>query len=222
MPGMSTQRNRVRVPTAPRRTAWIMGAAALVLVTSAALVVARITRAGDSRPQLLVHDSVDAGFEALALATWDQFVDTFDARSHCFGDVTLKAAYVLGDRAVYDPNASTVTVHVPGSPAMLQGALVHEWAHHVEYQCREHAALRPAFIAALGLPPGTPWREDNLPKDISADLWAGIPSEQYAETAIVLVLGSRPIPTKAKVSEEAVRVLGEWARETELQVQAGE
>ena len=88
-----------------------------------------------------------ADLKVLATETWGLFVEAFEARSHCFGDVTLKAAYDLDSRAAYDPETSTVAVRVPGTPAMLQGALVHEWAHHLEFQCEEHKALRPAIAS---------------------------------------------------------------------------
>ena len=160
-------------------------------------------RTADQAPRLVVDESVAADFEVLALETWDQFVAAFQSRSGCFGDVHLRAVYALDSRAGYDPDTATATVLVPGAPAMLQSGLIHEWAHHVEFQCREHRDLRPAFLAAQGLPPDTPWR---LP-----DESANSPSEQYAEATIEFVLGARPIPTEARVSREAIRVVQEWA-----------
>jgi len=162
-------------------------------------------------PQLIVDDSVAPDFEALARETWDQFLDVFQARSDCFGDVRLRASYILHSRAAYDPASATVTVRVPGTPAMLQSALVHEWAHHIEFQCKEHRELRRAFLIAQGLSPDTPWRPDGAWEEIPASAWADIPSEQYAEAVVVLVLGERPIPTKARVSGEAVSVIRDWA-----------
>jgi len=163
------------------------------------------------QPRLMVDDSVGADLEALALETWDQFLAVFQARSGCFGDVHLRAVYDLGSRAGYDPDTATVTVLVPGTPAMLQSALIHEWAHHVEFQCEEHQDLRPMFLAAQGLPPDTPWRPRDVPANLPTSEWAGIPSEQYAEAVIELVLGGRPIPTRVHVTPEAIRVIQEWA-----------
>jgi hypothetical protein len=147
----------------------------------------------------------------LARETWDRFLTVFQARSDCFGDVNLRAMRRLDSRAGYDPDTATVTVRVPGTVTLLQGALVHEWAHHVEFQCDEHQDLRAAFLVALGLPPDTPWRPDIPPADIAASLWPDIPSEQYAEATIVLVLGQRPIATGVRVTEDMVRVIEEWA-----------
>ena len=183
----------------------------VLLVVAAVALVAVLASVQGSQPHLLVDASVGSDFEVLALETWDRFVAVFRARSHCFSDVTLRAARSLDSRAGYDPDTATATVHVPGTRAMLQSALVHEFAHHVEFQCGEHLALRPAFIAALGLAPETPWRPDALPAQIPASLWASIPSELYAESAVVLVLDTRRIPTRARVTEEMVRVIGRWA-----------
>jgi hypothetical protein len=188
-------------------------AALAVLVSGAAI---------ERHPQLLMDGSVGADLEALAIETWDRFLTVFWERRDCFGDVHLQASYTLGSRAGYDPDTATVIVRVPGTAAMLQSGLIHEWAHHVEFQCEAHQELRAAFLAAQGLPADTPWRPDEAhrrpadahqdrPAEAHASGWAEIPSEQYAEATIILVLGGRPIPTEARVTLEALGVLGEWA-----------
>jgi hypothetical protein len=191
---------------------------ALILAVIAILVIGAAsgcrqadTPSSERRPKLIVDDSVAADFDALAAETWDKFLTVFQARTGCFGDVRLRAAYTLDSRAGYDPDSATVTVRVPGTPAMLQGALIHEWAHHVEFQCEEHRELRSAFLAVQGLPPDTPWRLDDTPASSSAGDWANVPSEQYAEAAIELVLGERPISTPVRVTREAISVIEEWA-----------
>jgi len=182
----------------------------------AVVLIVVVTLAGEPRlqdpPQLVMGESVHADLAALAQETWDQFLTVFRVRWDCFGDVRLEAAYGLESRAGYDPDTATVTVRVPGTAAMLQSGLVHEWAHHIEFQCPAHEELRPAFLAAQGLPPNTPWRPADLPAYVPSSVWADIPSEQYAEAVVELVLGGRPIPTGARVSPEAVHVVGEWAR----------
>lgn len=162
-------------------------------------------------PRLVCDDSVAADFEALALATWDRFLAVFEARTGCFGDVRLHAAHGLDSRAAYDPASATVTVRVPGTPAMLQSALIHEWAHHVEFQCQAHQELRRAFLVAQGLPPDAPWRLEDPAANTPASTRAKTPSEQYAEATIVVVLGSRPIPNGVRVTQAAVHVVAEWA-----------
>ncbi len=162
-------------------------------------------------PRLIVDDSVANDFAALAQSTWQQFLRTFRARADCFGDVYLHAAAELKSRAAYDPKTATVTVRVPGTQAMLSSALIHEWAHHVEFQCPAQKEMRAAFLAAQGLPPDSAWRPDDTPANTPESAWATIPSEQYAEATIEVVLGERQIPTTARVNPEAVRVIEQWA-----------
>lgn len=114
------------------------------------------------------------------------------------------------DRAFYSPQTATITVRVPERASILKGALVHEWAHHVEFQCDAHAELRRAFIAAQGMPVNTPWRLEGGSVNILSSDWANIPSEQYAEATIVLVLGKRPIETSIPITEDSVNVIREW------------
>ncbi len=162
-------------------------------------------------PRLIADDSVARDFDVLAQETWQKFLNVFRARTNCFGDVRLHAAEELNSRAAYDPKTATVTVHVPGTPAMLQSALIHEWAHHVEFQCPAQKEMRAAFLAAQGLPPDSVWRPDDRPANTPESEWAMIPSEQYAEATIEVVLGRRQIPTTARVSVDAVRVIRQWA-----------
>jgi hypothetical protein len=184
-------------------------------IGSALIWIAVVALAGGAiparLPRLVMGESVGADLEALALETWDQFLALFWARKDCFGDVRLQAAYALGSRAGYDPDTATATVRVPGTAAMLKSGLIHEWAHHVEFQCDAHQELRAAFLAAQGLPGDTLWRPADALADVAADEWADIPSEQYAEATIELVLGGRPIPTQVHVTLEAIGVIGEWA-----------
>jgi hypothetical protein len=162
-------------------------------------------------PRLIIDASVDQDFAAVIQETWVQFLLVFAARSDCFGDVRVKADYDLADRARYDPQTATISVRVPERAAILKGALVHEWAHHVEFQCEAQTEMRAAFIEAQGMPANTPWRlEDGTTNILSSD-WANIPSEQYAETTIVVVLGERPVSTKAPITAEGMEVIRAWA-----------
>jgi hypothetical protein len=163
-------------------------------------------------PRLIIDASVDQDFAAVIQETWVQFLLVFAARTDCFGDVLVKADYDLVDRAMYDPQTATVSVRVPERAAILKGALVHEWAHHVEFQCDAQTEMRAAFIEAQGMPANTPWRlEDGTTNILSSD-WANIPSEQYAEAAIVVVLGERPVSTKAPITAEGMEVIRAWAQ----------
>jgi hypothetical protein len=162
-------------------------------------------------PRLIIDASVDQDFAAVIQETWVQFLRVFAARRDCFGDVRVKADYDLVDRAMYDPRTATISVRVPERASILKGALVHEWAHHVEFQCEAHTEMRAAFIEAQGLPANTPWRSESGSVNILSSDWANIPSEQYAETTIVLVLGERPVSTKAPITTEGVEVIRAWA-----------
>ncbi|MGC9358605.1 MAG: hypothetical protein ACP5GX_12090 [Anaerolineae bacterium] len=173
----------------------------LLIVLVAPLLSGAVSRAS---PALIVEDSVAQDFESLALETWGRFLATFEARWGCFGDVRLRASSALDRRATYNPRTATVTVRVPGTEAMLQSALIHEWAHHVEYQCKAHEELRADFLIAQGYPPGTPWRAD-------VEGGAVVPSEEYAEATIAVVLGRRSIPTGARVTTEGLEVIAAWA-----------
>jgi hypothetical protein len=162
-------------------------------------------------PRLVADGSVAGDLQQVADQTWSRFMEVFQARAACFGDVRLHASRDLASRGAYDPESATVTVRVPATAVMLQSALVHEWAHHIEYQCPAQQELRSAFIAAQGLPPELPWRPSERQVDLPASAWAGIPAEQYAEATIEVVLGRRQIPTGAQVRTEAVDVIARWA-----------
>ena len=163
-------------------------------------------------PQLIIDTSVKPDFAALIEETWDQFMLVFAARSDCIGDVHIKVDYDMTDRAMYDPQTATITVRVPERGSILKGALVHEWAHHVEFQCDAQTEMRQAFIKAQGLPVNTPWRLAEGTTNILSSDWANIPSEQYAEAVIVLVLGKRPVCSRVPISAEGVEVIRMWAQ----------
>ena len=190
---------------------WLRVLAIGVVLTVTLGVAAVSCSPRNAPPALLVDESVASDFRLLAEETWTSFLVVFRARASCFGPVALQATRSLDSRALYDPDTATVTVRVPATPAVLQGALVHEFAHHVEFQCQEHEELRPAFLAALGLPASTEWRPDNGSAAAPERVRGDIPSEQYAEATVILVLGRRPVSTGVRVNDEAVRAVKVWA-----------
>ena len=206
---MSSRRSRAGEPMLRRARPGELVSMALVILTG--LLLCSASRTVAAAPRLIPDDSVARDLRVVADGAWSRFLGVFRARAGCFGDVRLAAASELSSRAAYDPATATVTIRVPATAVMLQGALIHEWAHHIEFQCRAQGELQPAFLAAQGLPAGTPWRTAYGPAHTPERDWAGIPSEQYAEAIIELVLGRRQIPTTARVSPEAVRVIAEWA-----------
>jgi hypothetical protein len=62
------------------------------------------------------------------------------------------------------------------------------------------------------MPANTPWRLEDGTTNIFSSDWANIPSEQYAEAAIVVVLGERPVSSKAPITAEGVEVIRAWAQ----------
>ncbi|MEZ4726257.1 MAG: hypothetical protein R3E79_03885 [Caldilineaceae bacterium] len=181
----------------------------LLLTISSCLLAA--AQPGKS-PQLFIDRSVAPDFAALIQTTWRQFLTVFDARKDCFGDLRIVAVEALADRAQYDPATATVTVRVPARGSALQVALVHEWAHHLEFQCAAQMELRPAFLAAQGLPSDTPWYAEDGSTALHAYQWATIPSEQFAETVVALVLAQQRVRTPARVTEAGKQVIAAWAR----------
>lgn len=181
---------------------WVSRTVFSLLVLCTVLVLATACRPPEG-PQLLPDETVAPDLAELAIATWDRFMVVFGGRAGCFGDVRLTTAQDLDSRAVYDPVTATVKVKVPATAALLESALIHEWAHHVEFQCPEHAALRAEFLAAQSTPLDADW--------FGGTTWADTPSEQYAEAAVILVLGHRQLPTEATVTPAAVEALAQWA-----------
>jgi len=184
----------------------------LVAISSCLLAAARPGKS----PQLFIDRSVAPDFAALIQATWRQFLVIFDARQDCFGDLRVVAVATLADRAQYDPATATVMVRVPARGSTLEVALVHEWAHHLEFQCAAQMELRPAFLAAQGLPPDTPWYADQGSTKLPAYRWATIPSEQFAEMVAALVLNRQNLRTPVPLTEDGVRIITAWARNEAL------
>ena len=167
-------------------------------------------------PRVMVDDSVAPDFALVIRETWWQFLNFFGARTDCFGDIRIVAVQTLSDQARYDPATATVWVHVPETASLLKAALIHEWAHHIEFQCAAQVEMRTAFLAAQDLPINTPWRAANGSVNLRSYLWATIPSEQYAETVAVSVLDNRGLRTAVPISEQGIQVVTAWARKEPL------
>lgn len=167
-------------------------------------------------PQLWIDRSVAPDFAALIRTTWDSFLIVFAARQDCFGDLRIVAVTELADRAQYEPATATVLVRVPARGSALRAALVHEWAHHLEFQCAAQVELRPAFLAAQGLPPDSAWYAADGSTALHAYQWATIPSEQFAETVVAVVLDQQRMRTPARVTAAGRQVITAWARKAAL------
>ena len=158
---------------------------------------------GPVGPVLVVANDVPNDVRALALDTWDRFLNAFPARRACIPPVTLSHAWEFADRAAYDPAEQAVVVRVPATAPNLQASLVHEFAHHVEFTCDAHASLRRRFLVATGSAPNSPW--------FSGRDWEQVPSERYAEAVTVYVLHERPSHLRVSVPREALDEIEHWA-----------
>lgn len=171
----------------------------------AILVVAiGLTACSGSVPELRHDDSVPDDLRELADDTWRDFLAAFPGRHDCISEPVLQAAWDLDTRAEYQPDTAVIAVRVPGTPATLRSELLHEFAHHLEFACADHEALRPAFLAAQGFTPDTPWFE--------AASWESTPSEQYAEAVVELVEGRRTHQGGIRLADDAVDVVRKWGQ----------
>jgi hypothetical protein len=179
--------------------------AALVVVLAALpapLTALQAHRAAGS-PDVAIAEDVPQDLADLAQATWDRFAAAFPARRDCLAPVAVDGAWELDDRATYDPQRRLVRVRIPATAPSLEGSLVHEFAHHLEFTCRPQRGLRRAFRAAQGLPREARWWHGAA--------WERTPSEQFAEATTELVLGRRGTHVPVPVTDEAVQVIRDWA-----------
>jgi hypothetical protein len=177
-------------------------AAAAIIVSVATLLALASVRNG---PVLVIEESVANDLELLAEITADQFFATFPAHERCIGAVRLTVDHNLEDRARYDPERSLIIVRVPAPAVILERALVHELAHHVEFECDAHEEMRSEFLAALGLDADSAWFEN--------DVWSETPSEIFAEAVVEVVFpGSGAFRSDLReIPSRAVDVVARWA-----------
>lgn len=184
------------------RLRWVLLSTIAVALLPCTVVIA------DGRqesPELVIDKSVAVDFAEVADAAWVAFVASFPALESCLGRITLVADYTLDDRAQYDSQSRTMAVRVPGSRVLLDRALVHELAHHVEFSCASQVEMRPAFLTALGRDGSEAWFE-------GAE-WGLIPSEIFAEAVVEYVLDEpeRVHTGIGLIDQGAVGVVVRWA-----------
>jgi hypothetical protein len=178
------------------------------LLSIAAVLILMVGTSTDGSPQgrpgIGFASDTPADVQELAASTWARFTGVFRGRWGCVPDVSVAGAWQLGDRAIYDPGDRLVTIRIPGTAPNLRATLVHEFAHHVDFNCAaQDRVLRRTFLAAQGFVPGTPW--------LHGKTWERTPSEQFAEAAIALVLGhdARPAVPVSRRALAAIRAWGE-------------
>jgi hypothetical protein len=174
----------------------------LAIVTTALVLGTAGDGASARRPGIAFAADMPGDLEALASATWRRFTDAFPARWGCVPAVRVGGAWSLAARARYEPAGRLVTIRIPGTAPTLRSTLVHEFAHHVEFTCPQQRSLRPRFAAAQGVLPATPW--------FGGAVWERIPSEQFAEATVLLVLGPSGRP-RVPIASAALAVLRAWA-----------
>lgn len=167
-------------------------------------------------PRVLIDSSVAPDFKELINETWWKFLVFFEARTDCFGDVRVVAVKELSDRARYIPETATVLVRIPERGSLLRNALIHEWAHHIEFQCAAQIEMRSSFLAAQGFAPNTPWRAEKGSVELPTYLWAKIPSEQFAEMVTAVVLNNQDMRTPVPMSDRGIQIVRAWARKQPL------
>jgi hypothetical protein len=175
----------------------------LVLVVAAIATTAILASSGATGAVLRFTDETPRDLRAVAERAWGRFTAAFRGRSDCLGDLTVGVAWDLPDRARYEPDPAMVLVRAPGTAGNLEATLLHEFAHHAEHRCPMTASFQRRFIRATGLPAGTPWR--------GGGRWDRVPSERFAEAAVIHVLGAPPPHVLIHVSHDEVDAAAAWA-----------
>ncbi|MCP4964161.1 MAG: hypothetical protein GY926_02890 [bacterium] len=170
----------------------------------ALLGIGVMTLGSGSQPKLVIDASVAPDFAQVAEEDWVLFVTAFPAQQECIGQVTLIADYDLDDLAKYDPSTRTMAVRVPAPEVLLDRALIHELAHHLEFVCPSQVDVRKPFLAALSRS-GDEW--------FAGQEWSRIPSEIFAEGVVEYVLNERGRVHVdiGLIEQSAVDVIVEWA-----------
>jgi hypothetical protein len=184
-----------------RRRSIVITAAAIAV---AAGVTAAVLAAGDGPGRLVMGDDVPQDLRELADGVFAAFEERFPARLACMGDVHLVPVWDgLEDRARYLPEAAVIEIRVPATANLLRDSLVHEIAHHLEFTCPEIDEVRPAFLEAQGHSASADW--------FAGDRWEDVPSEQFAEAVVQVVLGERQQHRLTMpIGTAAVEVVASW------------
>ncbi len=160
------------------------------------------TGTDDSPPRVHYRDGTPGDVMALGDSSFADVLAAFPAQVGCLEDVTVAHNWDLGPEAGFYEN-NYIEIEVPNTSARIRRTYVHEFGHHLDFNCSDRE-LRDAFVAAMGHGPGTNWHSESWP-------WERRPSEQFAEAVVSVVGGSRLHPDM-QLTSEAVRVVEEWAR----------
>lgn len=148
-------------------------------------------------------DDMPEDLAAVVDSTLNNVGEAIPPHVECLDGLVVSHAWELEDRAEYRSADRRVVLRVPGTGPDLEFSLVHEIAHHLEFVCPSQMELRPAFLAAQGLPVDTAWFE--------GDSWEATPSEMFA-TAVAEYVTGRPEENRPIVITRATKSLvAEWA-----------
>ncbi len=168
-----------------------------VLTAAMALVLAAC-----GGPKVVFGANTPDDLRGLVDDVFDRFREAFPAAAECIGEVRLEGDWDLADQGEYRALTATITVGIPGPPSRLSHTIVHELAHHLEAACPTQVELRGPFLTAQGFAPGTDW--------FAGDQWEDIPSEQFAEAVVQVVLGWPAVHYRMDLSPEAVELVRRW------------
>lgn len=175
----------------------------VVVVALAIVAIGSLAAWRWTRPDLRFTSGTPEDVREVATDAWHRFAAAFPARAGCLDGLTVGVAWDLRDRARYEPDRALVLIRAPGTAANLESSLLHEYAHHVERRCPTDAAFRRRYVAAAELPAGTAWS--------GGGRWERIPSERFAEAAVIRVLGEPPPHVLIHVRPAEVALVDAWA-----------
>lgn len=148
-----------------------------------------------------------AGGSAEAASTVDGaigvFEASFSARASCIGSAAVIFESLSGRKGEYRTAEGVVAVNPDREVGTMAATVYHELAHHVMLTCRAHrdSDFTAAFYAAQDIPADRGWFDGSAG-------WSGIPAEQFAEAAVVVVQGT--VGGGIAISSEAVDVVRRW------------
>jgi len=173
---------------------------AIAVIVVGAVVVS--SGGNDELPRVTYREGTPGDVMALGDSSFADVLAAFPARVGCLRDVTVAHNWDLGTEAGFY-EANYIEIEVPNTSAQIRQTYVHEFGHHLDFNCVDRE-LRDAFIAAMGHGPSTDWYSESWS-------WERRPAEQFAE-AVVAVVGGSPLHADMQLTSDAVRVVEDWAR----------
>ena len=160
----------------------------------------------DSRPALIATQELPRDVRALTDETWTGFSEAFAGRRSCLTDVRLTLVdEVPNGAARYLVDEALIEIEIPTSPVRYPESLAHELGHHLEAVCDVEVAIGDDFRRAQGLSASVDWS--------SGGEWEELPSEHFAESVVLVVLGDRPTHAdRFVIRPDALELIERWAQ----------